>query len=77
MVFSHFIFLFNCPKEIQSFQPGHFHMIFLFFISLMFSVSVFSLFAYHIYLVMENTTTIGIFSFNFLIQPSQNIDWRC
>jgi len=44
-------------NDLQAFTPGRFHLIFLFFVSLMFSVSICSLLAYHIYLVLENTTT--------------------
>lgn len=62
-------------NDLQSFQPGRFHIIFLFFVSTMFAISVFSLFAYHLYLVCENTTTLESFRapyFQSTGQPEKN-----
>ena len=38
---------------------GKFHILFLFFVSTMFSISVVSLWGYHIYLVLHNRSTLG------------------
>ncbi|XP_063914910.1 palmitoyltransferase ZDHHC15B isoform X2 [Zophobas morio] len=41
--------------------PGRFHILFLFFVAIMFGVSLISLFCYHCYLVSENRTTLEAF----------------
>jgi palmitoyltransferase ZDHHC2/15/20 len=46
-------------NEIQSFKAGRFHLLFLFFVSIMFSVSLISLLGYHLYLISKNRTTLG------------------
>lgn len=40
---------------------GKFHILFLFFVALMFGVSLLSLFGYHCYLIAENRTTLEAF----------------
>nr|XP_023020189.1 palmitoyltransferase ZDHHC15 isoform X1 [Leptinotarsa decemlineata] len=40
---------------------GRFHILFLFFVAVMFGVSLLSLFCYHCYLVCENRTTLEAF----------------
>lgn len=40
---------------------GKFHVLFLFFVSAMFSVSLLSLFSYHVYLISQNRTTLEAF----------------
>ena len=40
---------------------GKFHVIFLFFVSGMFAISLCSLFGYHIYLISQNRTTLEAF----------------
>jgi len=56
--FEYFIEFWN---EIRNAKPGRFHLLFLFFVSTMFAISVLSLLAYHIYLVARNCTTLESF----------------
>lgn len=52
---------------------GRFNILFLFFVSIMFSISLFSLFSYHIYLVLRNQTTLESFrSPIFAYGPNKN-----
>ncbi|CAF0711661.1 unnamed protein product [Brachionus calyciflorus] len=48
-------------NEIQSFQAGKFHLLLLFFVAIMFGISIFTLLAYHIYLLSRNCTTLESF----------------
>ncbi len=41
--------------------PPRFHVLFLFFVGAMFSISLASLFFYHLYLVSKNMTTLEAF----------------
>jgi len=47
--------------DAMTFSNGKFHVIFLFFVSGMFAVSLLSLFGYHIYLISQNRTTLEAF----------------
>nr|XP_051706650.1 palmitoyltransferase ZDHHC20 isoform X3 [Oryctolagus cuniculus] len=49
----------NCPKNELTDTRAKFHVLFLFFVSAMFFISVLSLFSYHCWLVGKNRTTIG------------------
>lgn len=46
---------------------GRFHVLFLFFVSLMFGISLISLFCYHIFLTVHNRSTLGRFVFVFFL----------
>ncbi|KAM6180219.1 palmitoyltransferase ZDHHC20 [Erethizon dorsatum] len=51
----------NCPKNELRETRAKFHVLFLFFVSAMFFISVLSLFSYHCWLVGKNRTTIESF----------------
>lgn len=51
-------FLFRTQGKLDG-GMGRFHILFLFFVSVMFAVSLVSLFGYHLYLVALNRTTLG------------------
>ena len=46
---------------LKGFGAGKFHVLFLFFVSIMFCISVSSLFWYHVYLIMYNRSTLEQF----------------
>ncbi|XP_036153346.1 palmitoyltransferase ZDHHC20 isoform X7 [Myotis myotis] len=52
----------SCPKNELTDTRAKFHVLFLFFVSTMFFISVLSLFSYHCWLVGKNRTTIESFS---------------
>lgn len=52
-----FQFFFFLQNEVSG--TGRFHVLFLFFVSIMFSISLVSLWGYHIYLVLHNRSTLG------------------
>lgn len=54
-------FLAYWSHDAINFSNGKFHVIFLFFVSGMFAISLFSLFSYHIYLISQNRTTLEAF----------------
>merc|ERR1719268_587708 len=47
--------------ELTQYGSGKFHILFLFFVSIMFCISVSSLFWYHVYLIMYNKSTLEQF----------------
>ncbi|RWS25069.1 palmitoyltransferase ZDHHC2-like isoform X2 [Leptotrombidium deliense] len=56
----------HCPWFVKSWKNdspnwGKFHILFLFFVSIMFAISLISLFGYHIYLVLLNRSTLESF----------------
>ncbi|VVC39216.1 Hypothetical protein CINCED_3A014916 [Cinara cedri] len=51
----------DVTSNMRNQEEGKIHIVFLFFIAAMFSISVFSLFSYHIYLVSKNRTTLEAF----------------
>jgi hypothetical protein len=57
----YFEFLFLLIKIANHSTPssGQFHLLFLFFASIMFGISVSSLFFYHLFLTGKNRTTVG------------------
>ncbi|KAI9563284.1 hypothetical protein GHT06_010742 [Daphnia sinensis] len=55
----YFIQFWKVPNEVSG--TGRFHVLFLFFVSIMFSISLVSLWGYHIYLVLHNRSTLEAF----------------
>ena len=47
--------------DLAEYGSGKFHILFLFFVSIMFCISVSSLFWYHVYLIMYNKSTLEQF----------------
>ena len=56
-----FLYLFRSHENAINISNGKFHVIFLFFVSGMFAISLCSLFGYHIYLISQNRTTLEAF----------------
>ena len=51
---------FHCYHSQNSLEgAGKLHILFLFFVALMFCISLWSLFGYHLYLTANNKTTLG------------------
>lgn len=55
--FQYFMFLWNRDTN----GANRFHLLFLFFISVMFAISLLSLFCYHVHLISHNRTTLEAF----------------
>ena len=52
---------FSCLLQNSLEGDGKLHILFLFFVALMFCISLWSLFGYHLYLTGNNKTTLGEF----------------
>ena len=52
--------LIHFQGDLSTKQPGRFHILFMFFVTGMFAISVSCLFFYHLYLTAKNQSTIGI-----------------
>lgn len=57
----YFVQFWKVPNEGSQSGTGKFHILFLFFVSIMFSISLVSLWGYHIYLVLHNRSTLEAF----------------
>ncbi|KAK9718894.1 DHHC palmitoyltransferase [Popillia japonica] len=61
LIYCIYVALTTMQYVIKLWHGGRFHILFLFFVALMFAISLVSLFCYHCYLVLHNRTTLEAF----------------